>query len=318
MLLVLDGSQGIDMRMTLRQLAVFVAVAQEGTVTRASESVQLTQSAASMALADLEDALDSPLFDRLGKRLQLNDLGRYLLPQALEILGRCDAFEQAARGERQPIDLRLGATLTISDYLMPDLMAVFLGQQPEAQLKLQVGNTRQIIESVSQFQLDLGLIEGSCHVAQLQAIPWRHDELAVFCAPSHPLAQLQRALTAADFIHVDWILREEGSGTREVFDKVVVHDLPNAKIRLTLGHNEAILKIVAGGIGVGCISRLAIEPMLENQQLVILDTPFWSLVRPFFLIVHRQKYQGPGLKSFIEFCQQQQLPPSPEILVGRY
>ncbi len=70
-----------------------------------------------MALADLEDGLGAPLFDRLGKRLQLNDLGRFLLPQALEILGRCDAFEQAAKGELQSIDLRLGATLTISDYL---------------------------------------------------------------------------------------------------------------------------------------------------------------------------------------------------------
>ncbi len=73
------------MRMTLRQLAVFVAVAQEGTVTKASDAVRLTQSAASMALADLEDGLGAPLFDRLGKRLQLNDLGRFLLPQALEI-----------------------------------------------------------------------------------------------------------------------------------------------------------------------------------------------------------------------------------------
>jgi DNA-binding transcriptional LysR family regulator len=291
------------MRMTLRQLAVFVAVAQEGTVTRASDAVQLTQSAASMALADLEDSLGSPLFDRLGKRLQLNDLGRFLLPQALEILGRCEAFEQAARGQLQSIDLRLGSTLTISDYLMPDLMAGFLSQEPQAQLKLQVGNTRQIIEAVSQFQLDLGLIEGSCHLPQLQSMAWREDELAICCAPQHPLAQLGRAVTLDDLAHVEWIVREEGSGTREVFDKVVLHDLPNAQLRLTLGHNEAILKVVAGGLGVGCVSRLAIEPMLATQQLVVVPTPFWSLTRPFFLIVHRQKYQGPGLKAFIQYCQ---------------
>jgi DNA-binding transcriptional LysR family regulator len=292
------------MRMTLRQLAVFVAVAQEGTVTRASERVQLTQSAASMALADLEDALDSPLFDRQGKRLQLNDLGRYLLPQAMDILGRCDAFEQAARGQHQSIDLRLGSTLTISDYLMPDIMAGFLGQEPQAQLQLQVGNTRQIIEAVQQFQLDLGLIEGSCHLPQLQSIPWRHDELAICCAPKHPLANHPSMLCANDLCDVDWIVREEGSGTREVFDKIVLHDIPNARIRLTLGHNEAILKVVAGGLGIGCVSRLAIEPMLQSGQLVILDTPFWTLIRPFFLIVHRQKYQGPGLKAFMAYCQQ--------------
>lgn len=291
------------MRMTLRQLAVFVAVAQEGTVTRASDAVKLTQSAASMALADLEDALGAPLFDRLGKRLQLNDLGRFLLPQALEILGRCEAFEQAAQGEMQTIDLRLGATLTISDYLMPDLMADFLKHQPQAQLQLQVGNTRQIIEAVNQFQLDLGLIEGSCHLPQLQAFPWRDDELAVCCSPMHPLAQLDRPLTVDDFQDVDWILREEGSGTREVFDTVMLKDLANARLRLTLGHNEAILKVVAGGLGIACVSKLAIEPLQLDGQLVTLNTPFWILKRPLFMLVHRHKYKGPGLRAFMEFCR---------------
>ena len=293
------------MRMTLRQLAVFVAIAQEGTVTRASEAVRLTQSAASMALSDLESGIESPLFDRQGKRLHLNDLGRYLLPQALEILGRAEAFEQAARGELQAVDIRLGSTLTISDYIMPDLIAGFILKKPDAQLNLQVGNTRQIIEAVSQFQLDLGLIEGSCNVPHLQAVPWRTDELAVFTSPSHPLAQKQQQapLTLEDFKNTEWIVREEGSGTREVFDNIVLNDFPDAKLRLTLGHNEAILKVVAGGIGVGCVSRLAVEPMITTGQLVILNTPFWMLVRPFFLIVHRQKYQGPGMKSFMEYCQ---------------
>ncbi|MDE2422406.1 MAG: LysR family transcriptional regulator [Gammaproteobacteria bacterium] len=293
------------MRMTLRQLAVFVAIAQEGTVTRASEAVRLTQSAASMALSDLESGIESPLFDRQGKRLHLNDLGRYLLPQALEILGRAEAFEQAARGELQAVDIRLGSTLTISDYIMPDLIAGFIVKKPDAQLHLQVGNTRQIIEAVSQFQLDLGLIEGSCNVPHLQAVPWRTDELAVFTSISHPLAQKQQhtSLTLEDFKNTEWIVREEGSGTREVFDNIVLNDFPDAKLRLTLGHNEAILKVVAGGIGVGCVSRLAVEPMIATGQLVILNTPFWMLVRPFFLIVHRQKYQGPGMKSFMEYCQ---------------
>lgn len=294
------------MRMTLRQLAVFVAIAQEGTVTRASEAVRLTQSAASMALSDLESGIESPLFDRQGKRLHLNDLGRYLLPQALEILGRAEAFEQAARGELQSVDIRLGSTLTISDYLMPDLIAGFILQKPDAQLHLQVGNTRQIIEAVSQFQLDLGLIEGSCNVPQLQAFPWRTDELAVCTAVTHPLALKQRhtPLVLEDFKDVEWIVREEGSGTREVFDNVVLNDFPDTKLRLTLGHNEAILKVVAGGIGVGCVSRLAVEPMIAAGQLVILNTPFWMLVRPFFLVVHRQKYQGPGMKAFMAYCQE--------------
>lgn len=293
------------MRMTLRQLAVFVAVAQEGTVTKASDAVKLTQSAASMALADLEDGLGAPLFDRLGKRLQLNDLGRFLLPQALEILGRCESFEQIAKGELQSIDLRLGATLTISDYLMPDLMAGFLGQHPQAHLQLQVGNTRQMIEAVSQFQLDLALIEGACHLPQLHTIHWRDDELSVCCSPDHPLAQLDRPLTIKDFENIEWILREEGSGTRDVFNTAILKDLNSANIRLTLGHNEAILKIIAGGLGLSCISKLALKPMLKTGQLVELSTPFWELKRPLYMLIHHHKYQGPGLKAFKKFCEAQ-------------
>ena len=294
------------MRMTLRQLAVFVAIAQEGTVTRASDAIRLTQSAASMALSDLEDGLGAPLFDRQGKRLQLNDLGRYLLPQALEILERCESFEYAAQGQLQGTDLRLGATLTISDYLMPDLMTDFLQLQPHANIHLQVGNTRQMIEAVQQFQIDLALIEGSCTVPQLQCIAWRDDELAVCCAPSHPLALAAlkgQTLHIADFRDVDWILREQGSGTREVFDHSILPDLPDAKIRLTLGHNDAILKIVASGVGMSCVSKLAIATLAEQGKLVMLPTPFWTLSRPLTMLVNRQKYQGPGLKAFMQFCQ---------------
>ena len=89
-----------------------------------------------------------------------------------------------------------------------------------------------------------------------------------------------------------------------MFDHAILKDLPDAHIRLTLGHNEAILKIVAGGIGISCISKLAIAPLLEKGQLVIIETPFWQLTRPLFMLAHRQKYQGPGLKAFIEFCSQ--------------
>ncbi len=160
-----------------------------------------------------------------------------------------------------------------------------------------------MIEAVNQFQLDLALIEGSCHLPQLQCIHWRNDELAVCCSPDHPLAKLGRPLTPQDFLNVEWILREEGSGTREVFDNAILQDVPDANIRLTLGHNEAILKIVAGGLGMSCISRLAIEPLIEKGQLVILDTPFWELTRPLHVLVHRQKYQGPGLKAFMNFCE---------------
>lgn len=298
------------MRMTLRQLSVFVAVAKQGTVTKASESVRLTQSAASMALSDLEGALESPLFDRVGKRLQLNDLGKYLLPQALEILARCEDFEQIARGQQQSIDLKVGATLTISDFLMPDLIADFLKDEPSSQINLTVGNTSSIIDAVNQFQLDVGFIEGSCHLPQLEVKPWHEDELCIAVAPDHPLAikqaKLQKTgkkLTENDFADLTWVVRELGSGTREVFDNSVLKSFPNANIGLTVGHNQAVLRVVASGLGVCCISKLAVTPHMERGELVILETPFWTLTRSLYILTHKQKYQSPGLKQFLAFCK---------------
>ncbi len=99
--------------------------------------------------------------------------------------------------------------------------------------------------------------------------------MAVCCAPDDPLAQLNRTLTPEDFKSVEWILREEGSGTREVFDNAILKDLPDANIRLTLGHNEVILKSWRVVLGMSCIPKLATEPLREKGQLVVLDTPFW-------------------------------------------
>lgn len=294
------------MRMTLRQLSVFVAVAKEGTVTKASESVRLTQSAASMALSDLEGALESPLFDRVGKRLQLNDLGKYLLPQALEILARCEDFEQIARGQQQSIDLKVGATLTISDFLMPDLIADFLKDEPDSQINLTVGNTSSIIDAVNQFQLDVGFIEGSCHLPQLEVKPWQEDELCIAVAPEHPLAIKQSkgdTLKEKDFADLTWVVRELGSGTREVFDNSVLKSFPNANIGLTVGHNQAALRVVASGLGVCCISKLAVAPRMERGELIMLKTPFWTLTRSLYILTHKQKYQSPGLKQFLAFCK---------------
>ena len=159
-----------------------------------------------------------------------------------------------------------------------------------------------MIEAVNQFQLDLALIEGSCHLPQLQCIHWLNDELAVCCSPEHPLAQLNRALTPEDFLNVEWILREEGSGTREVFDNAILQDVPDANIRLTLGHNEAILKLSPVVWVCRVFPNWQYNRSLK-RSVGDSKTPFWELTRPLHLLVHRQKYQGPGLKAFMNFCE---------------
>lgn len=288
-------------RITLKQLDVLVHVAREGSVTRAADCLSLTQSATSMALSDLEHLLGARLFDRVGRRLQLNALGEQLLPLAQDTVARAQEIESLALADTPGAGrLRLAASLTIGNYVMPALMGQFLTDHPQAQLALDVQNTRHVIESVRAFRSDLGFIEGSCQDPELEVTPWREDELVVFAAVQHPLAQLQK-ITWEQLAEADWILREPGSGTREVFDQLLGSYLGAVRVRLELSHGEAVQRAVEAGIGLGCASRLTLSDSLAQGRIVEIPAP-QALTRTFYQVVHRKKYASPIQRAFSALC----------------
>ncbi len=290
------------MRMTLKQLEVFVAIAQEGSVQAASQRLHLTASATSMALADLERQLECRIFDRVGRRIQLNDSGRQLLPQALDIVSRCEDMEHLARDEHASGGLlRLGASLTLGSYLIPRLMGQHLLRQGAPRLSLEVGNSHYMIERLLKFQIDIAFIEGYCHDPEIEVMPWRDDELVIFAAPSHPLAQKEE-VSLADLAAADWILREPGSGTREVFDHLVLGHLGHLHLAMELSHTEAIRCLIETGYGISCLSRLSVAAALQSGHLVELKTPLTHLQRQFLILVHRRKYRGQRLQDFLAAC----------------
>lgn len=291
------------MRITLKQLEVFIAVAQEGNVTRAAGQLSITQSATSMALADFETQLGRKLFDRVGKRLQLNDSGRLLLPKAIDTVARAAEIENIAASDADLIGkLKIGASLTIGNYVMPGLIGSFMRAHPGSHLQLDVGNTRQIVQQLEQFHIDLGFIEGFCHEPDIEVIPWCEDELVIFAAPDHPLAHKPK-LNETDLSEADWILREPGSGTREIFDNAVLGRISKLNLLMELSHTEAIQRVVESGIGISCSSRLTLSDALARGSLVELKTPFLDLKREFFILVHRQKYRTQGLEQFLDYCR---------------
>lgn len=148
------------MRFSLRQLRIFVEVARHESVSRAAATLALSQSATSTALAELERQYDTQLFDRFGKTLRLNELGQALLPQAVEWIERAAAIENVLEGRAGYGLLRIGATLTIGNYLATLIVADFLKRHPESTLQLRVHNTVAIIDQLVRHEFDLGLIEG--------------------------------------------------------------------------------------------------------------------------------------------------------------
>ena len=159
------------------------------------------------------------------------------------------------------------------------------------------------MQQIADHDLDLGLIEGDCNHSDIEVEPWIADELVVFSAPNHPLAN-QRKISMSQLLQEQWILRESGSGTRATFDRAFHSHHSKLKIRLELEHTEAIKRAVESGLGIGCISRLALKDAFRRGSLIPLSTPSLELGRYFYFLWHKQKYQTKGIQAFLDLCRQ--------------
>lgn len=288
-------------RTTLRQLEIFVAIARTGTVTEAADAVGLTQSAASMALAELERQIDMTLFDRRAKRLVLNESGRILYPKAMELIDRAREIDNLFAVEMDAADLRLGASSTVGNYLLPQLMGSFIGKYPGSKFSLEVGNTHAVIAATKRYDIDVGFIEGPCHDKDVNVLLWRRDELAICAAADDPLAG-GGPISPADLVNAKWILREPGSGTREIADMLLTSQLGTIRLEMELGGTEAIKRAVESGLGISCLPRVAVAETLRHGNMVCLPTPFLNLTRHLYVVLHKDKYRTAGLERFLSHC----------------
>ena len=290
------------MKYSLRQLEVFLATARAQTLSHAAHELAMSQSAASDALAGLEQQFDVRLFDRIGKRLQLNETGRSLLPAAEELLVRARELERVLGRKDTAGALAVGATLSIGNYLAVPIMLRYMQENPGARVTLDVANTAAIAQKIARFELDVGLIEGEIRHPELELAPWRDDELVVFCAPQHPLAK-RRRLGERELLAAKWILREPGSGTRQAFDRAMHGLLPQLDVLLELQHTEAIKRAVESGIGIGCLSRATMQEAFQRGSLVPLAVPGRDFTRQFYIVLHRRKYCSAGIRRWVELCR---------------
>lgn len=300
------------LRLTLRQLQIFLAVAHAGTTTAAAAEIALSQSATSSAVNELERLLSLRLFDRAGKRLLLNDNGRALLPRALALLDGAASIERMSHdGQAQAQSLRIGASSTIGNYLLPRLLGRFLGPRPRATAsawhsKVMIGNTEAICDAVAAFELDIGLIEGPCHQASLSVTPWLHDEMAIVVAAGSELAPPPGTAAASERVSVKtlreqvWLLREPGSGTREATDQLLLPHLRSYRRSIELGSSEAIKRAAAEGLGVACLSHWVVDDLVRGGQLRRIANTLPRMSRQCHIVIHRDKQPTQALTAFVE------------------
>ncbi len=289
------------LHLTLSRLEVFVATARAGSTRAAAGRVARSQSAASSSLAELEIALGIQLFDRVGRRLVLNEHGRALLPRAVQLLDDAARVEASFR-QVAPAPLRMAASLTIGEYLLPPLVVGWRREHPGQPLQLDIGNSTDVAAAVAAFEADLGFVEGPFEQAALRVVRWRTDELVIVAGPDHPLARQAGRAALRQLAAASWVLRERGSGTREAGDRWLASRLGSLDVALELGSSEAIKRVVAEGIGLAVLSRYAVADALAGGRLVAVRTTLPRATRALSIVVHRERRLGPSAEAFVAHC----------------
>lgn len=292
----------MQIAITLRQLEIFLAVARAGHVTQGAKALHLTQSATSMAVAQLERQLDTVLFERTAGRLRLTERGRLLMAEAPDILGRVQQLPALLGGKAGALrgELRIAASTTIGRYLLAPALVAFATAHPAVQVELSIGNTEAALDALKNHRADIAFVEGLVSGSGLVATYWRPDRLEIVVGADHAKIG-KKALTPADLQKLQWILREPGSGTRQLFESALrAAALDPVRPLLTLDDTEAVIQAVSTGAAASCLSRLCVSEALRAKRLVSLRAPFLQLDRRLWQVTRRDSRMGPVLLALNE------------------
>ena len=281
------------MHYTLKQIAVFDAVASLESVSAAAKKLSMSQSAVSMSLSQLEHLLGRPLFIRQGNRLILSHWGRWLRPRAQKLLQ--DAQQIALGLHDQHIisgTVKLCASQTTAEHLLPALISKIDNDFPELRIEIAVENSDHVAQEVLDYQFDLGVIEGRIDDSRLHQEPWIDDHLVVVVSPHHPFAQNKRT-SIAQLEQAKWVLREPGAGTRRIFDAAIHGVIVKLNVWKEYNHVGLLKALVKNGVYLSCLPYLDVEQDVANGELVVLTTPELNLKRHLSFIWRQDTGDNP-------------------------
>ncbi len=287
------------MKLTLRQMEIFLNVVREGHLTNVAKSMGLSQSAISMSIKELENILGNPLFDRINKKLILNEMGRSFKKEIAPIIKRLNDIEYEFKNTLNKGMVRVGASTTIVDYLMPPIICNYMNSYPDVKIELKEGNTQQIVELLKNGKIDVGFIEGIVHDPEIIKEIIGVDELIVVTTDT----SLNRELFIDTIQDKKWVLREKGSGTREVFLDYIKDKVDHINIFLELGHTESIKSLLMNHKCITCISKIAVKNEIRNNKLMRVRLKNFECKRDFLMIYHKDKYHSELFEKFLYFTK---------------
>ena len=300
--------------MNLNHLAIFQAVAQNGSVSAGARRLHISQSAVSKQLAEFEAHLGLALFDRLPRGVRPTEAGRLLLGYANRLFA-IEAEAHEALSDLQGLArgrIALGASRTIGGYLVPQLLVAFRGRYPDVELSLQVDSTLAIERKLIAGEIDLGFAEGMIDSEAIEYAVFAQDELVLIAAPDHPAVD-RAPLPLPALAQYPLLLHEVGSGTRAVTEQTLSARGLHLRPAMTLASTEAIKHTVAHGLGLAFLSSLAIRTELDAGALSVVPVKGLRIRRPLYRMQLKGATPSPTLRAFLELMQQVMPAAAPEL-----
>lgn len=289
------------MHMNLHHLAVFHAIAETGSISAASQRLYISQPALSRELKDFEARLGVTLFERMPRGMRLTHAGEVLRDYANRLFDISRMAESAMReiaDARQGL-LSIGASNTVGTYLLPRMLAVFRRANPGVRIAMYVGNTEQVSQGVADMRFTLGFIEGPLHVSGLIAEPFQKDELVPVVSAQHELLQKKR-LALEDISDEPLLMREKGSGTRELIAELLEQNGIQQGSVMEFGNTEALKQATLHGGGIAWLPLISVTQELREGSLEILPIKRLRVLRPLSVIRRTGAHLGPTSEAFLK------------------
>lgn len=289
--------------MTLRHMIIFRTVCEMGfNSTKAAEELQMTQPAVSLAIKELEQYYGVRLFDRIGRRLRITDAGKHFLQYTIHISDLFRDMETGLRNWGTRGILRVGASITIGSQFLPGYVKAFSGVCPGIDIRAVVEQAGRLEKKLLANELDCALTEGIAHSPDIVSEAYMEDHLSVICSAQKMWRQGQ-VISVDEFRKQRFLLREQGSGTREIFDRA----MEQAGISITpiweAMSTTALVNAVINGLGIAVLPYRMILPALKRGLIVTVDVQGLSFRRNFYIIHHKDKFLTEAAKSFMELCR---------------
>jgi LysR family transcriptional regulator, transcriptional activator of the cysJI operon len=283
------------------ELKTFVTLAEVKNFTKTAETLHMSQPSVSLHIKNLEKEFQTQLFLRSPKFLKITPTGEILYDRAKQMITIYEQtkqdileYDNAIKGE-----LKIGASFTIGEYILPSLLTDLQNEFPELELQVLIGNTEEVIQSVRLFQVDIGLIEGQTNEKELSVHPFMQDELYIVSSNDHKLA-CKEEVTITDLQNQAWITREVGSGTREYLNHVFRSNGLKVKSLLTISSNQGIKETVINGLGLSLLSRSVIERDVQHRNLSIIKLKNHSFNRTLSYVYSPIMQDKKNVKTFID------------------